>query len=464
MKTNTSKGGTEAEANAIDKAFESIEKLDTKKLKICLQQIKEQGEDTDSTRNGKTLLQAALSHRGKEKYNEIYNMVELLLEAKVNPNTVDENGNSALTYAISKSKDANSIIGMLLDYRANPEAKAGKNISVQLGYDDSPKKLLVFALLHPKFSEQESLTLMTLLCEKGAQISSLYDFLEGAKKHISGGVTGGGDGGIAGGTAGGGNKGKISQKLSEKLSSLSKILPALEEKYPEQKKYCDLQGALRVICHKDNIRSNPDRPVQSPLEQPSTQPLVRSNPDRPVQSPLGQPSTQPLGVFVADSLKRQTLASIEQSKQLSKLTEKVSGIEKEVSSMRKGLSDIQQALSDLGANLRVSLGSLLTTQLNHSRVSHLNGLAIYGVAQHLQLQEPINQTRENTEGDSSAGSGSGSKRKGEGEPGGAAFKAIRVQDTNTPATSQGEVRLSPSGSMQNPTSKQLEGNNDRSKG
>ena len=443
MKTNTSKGGTEAEANAIDQAFESIEKLDTKKLKICLQQIKEQGEDTDSTRNGKTLLQAALSHKGKEKYNEIYNMVELLLEAKVNPNTVDENGNSALAYAISKSKGANSIIGMLLDYRANPEAKAGKNISVQLGYDDSPKKLLVFALLHPKFSEQESLTLMTLLCEKGAQISSLYDFLEGAKKHISGGVTGGGDGGIAGGTAGGGNKGKISQKLSEKLSSLSKILPELEEKYPEQKKDCDLQGALRVICHKDNIRSNPDRPVQSPL---------------------GQPSTQPLGVFVADSLQRQTLASIEQRnasieqrKQLSKLTEKVSGIE-------KGLSDIQKSLSDLGANLRVSLGNLLTTQLNHSRVSHLNGLAIYGVAQHLQLQEPIIQTRENTEGDSSAGSGSGSKRKGEGEPGGAAFKAIRVQDTNTPATSQGEVRLLPSGSMQNPTSKQLEGNNARSKG
>ncbi len=458
MKTNTSKGGTEAEANAIDKAFESIEKLETKKLKICLQQIKEQGEDTDSTRNGKTLLQAALSHKGKEKYNEIYNMVELLLEAKVNPNTVDENGNSALAYAISKSKDANSIIEMLLDYGANPEAKAGKNISVQLGYDDSPKKLLVFALLHPKFSEQESLTLMTLLCKKGAQISSLYDFLEGAKKHISGGVTGGGDGGIAGGTAGGGNKGKISQKLSEKLSSLSKILPELEEKYPEQKKYCDLQGALRVICHKDNIRSNPDRPVQSPLGQPSTQPPVRSNPDRPVQSPLGQPSTQPLGVFVVDSLERQTLASIEQRKQLSKLTEKVSGIE-------KGLSDIQKALSDLGANLRVSLGSLLTTQLNHSRVSHLNGLAIYGVAQHLQLQEPFNQTRENTEGDSSAGSGSGSKRKGEGEPGGPAFKAIRVQDTNTPATSREEVGLLPSGSMRNRTSEPLiKEPNDRSKG
>ncbi len=451
MKTNTSDGRTEAEANAIDKAFESIEKLDTKKLKICLQQIKEQGEDTDSTRNGKTLLQAALSHKGKEKYNEIYNMVKLLLEAKVNPNTVDENGNSALAYAISKSKDANSIIEMLLDYGANPEAKAGKNISVQLGYDDSPKKLLVFALLHPKFSEQESLPLMTLLCEKGAQISSLYDFLEGAKKHISGGVTGGGDGGIAGGTAGGGNKGKISQKLSEKLSSLSTILPALEEKYPEQKKYCDLQGALRVICHKDNIRSNPDRPVQSPL---------------------GQPSTQPLGVFVVDSMNRHTLASIEQrnasieqSKQLSKLTEKVSGIEKEVSSIRKGLSDIQKALSDLGTNLKTTLGSLLHLMQLNNHVSNLNGLGIHDVVQRLQLQKPINQTRENTEGDSGAGSGSGSKRKGEGEPGGAAFKAIRVQDTNTPATSREEVGLLPSGSMRNRTSEPLiKEPNDRSKG
>lgn len=216
-------------------------------MKRCLEQIKKQEEDTDSTRDGKTLdstrngkplLQAALSHGGasKEKYNEVYKMVELLLEAKVNPDTVDANDNSALAYTIWKSKDTNSIIRMLLNYGANPEAEAGKNISVQLGYDDSPKKLLVLALLHPTFSEQESLKLMTLLCEKGANISSLYEILERTKNHIIGGVTGGGDGGMAGGTAGGGDKGKISKRLSKKLSSLLKILPLLEEEFPGQKK------------------------------------------------------------------------------------------------------------------------------------------------------------------------------------------------------------------------------------
>ena len=274
------------------KIFNAVITGNLRLLTECIDTI----ENIDIKSGGKTLLHEAVLYRGEmeydsnEKKNETKdfennkievatNMVKALLDAGASPKIIDDSGNGPLIYAIAKSRGNNiEIPRMLLEKGADANAighvtkgNIAKRIS-GIGFNESlpftEKTPLVLALLANKLhSEKVTVELMQLLCEHGADTSSLYEFLESTKKYLSGeagGIAGGGAGGIAGVGAGGiaddGASRKIGTKLGLKLNSLLKILPKLEENYPNEKfQNYDINGALETIREKVSNKSQVDR-------------------------------------------------------------------------------------------------------------------------------------------------------------------------------------------------------------
>jgi hypothetical protein len=167
---------------------------------------------------------------------------------------------------------------------------------------------------------------------------------------------------------------------------------------------------------------------------------IDSNPVRPAQSPLVQPSTQtprpPVGDIILRALATQADQSNAQRNLLLNLTRRLSGIEKDVSVLR---SSFLNELRDLKNDLRY--------------LAHITG-------QHLP-PKPHNPQPSSSQKDPEGGSEVSNKRKGNDESGGAA-NASRVQNTTTgPTIEERElvtieaIQSLPSSLMENPTSKKL---------
>ena len=277
--------------------FTAVKEGNIDKLK---EYIKNKGDINIKYDNGRTLLHEAVlftggdQHSSTEKRNMTKDfadhrntvatsMVKALLEANANPNTIDEFGNGPLIYAIARSiGNYIKIPKMLLEKGADANEigyvrgnEAGGNSG--LGFNKSlpfaEKTPLILALTNNKLYKNATRELMQLLCKKGANTLSLYEFLEEAKEYVSGGagggaggIAGGGAGGGAGGIAGGGASRKIAGELSLKLNYLSSILPELKETYPNTKfTDYDIKGALETICEKvDNKVGNKSKVASEP--------------------------------------------------------------------------------------------------------------------------------------------------------------------------------------------------------